>query len=95
MVKKRKVSQQNVEPAVVDVLKQKQSELNTYVGQATAAISLVTETISSLGAINERIDERIKEIDEYVDGLMSTKNGLAEAQSKNARIIQNFSALLN
>lgn len=95
MVKKRKMSQQNVEPAVVDVLKQKQSELNTYVGQATAAIALVTDTISSLSAINEHIDVKIKEIDDYVDGLMSTKAGLTEAQSKNARIIQNFSALLN
>ena len=95
MSKKRKMNQQNIEPAVVDVLKQKQSELNTYVSQATAAISLVTDTISSLGAINERIDERIKEIDEYVGGLMSTKTGLAEAHSKNERIIKNFSALLN
>ena len=77
-----------------DVLKQKQYELNTYVTKATAAISLVTDTMVALGEINEHIDAKIREIDEYEAGLEATKTGLVDAKSKNERIIRNFNALL-
>lgn len=79
----------------VDVLAKKQAELNTYVGQANAAISLVTNTVASLGAINENIDAKIREIDEYQAGLAATKSGLTDARTKNERIIKNFNALLD
>ncbi|MBQ8001431.1 MAG: hypothetical protein IJ298_09605 [Ruminococcus sp.] len=79
----------------VDVLAKKQAELNTYVGQANAAISLVTSTVASLGAINENIDAKIREIDEYQAGLAATKSGLTDAKTKNERIIKNFNALLD
>lgn len=79
----------------VDVLKQKQAELNTYLGQADAAISIVTDTVNKLVAINETIDFRISEIDEYTTGLLQTKTGLSNAKSRNKRIIENFNALLN
>lgn len=79
----------------VDVLAQKQAELNTYMGQANAAISLVTNTVSNLSAINEKIDAKIREIDEYQAGLAATKTGLTDARTKNERIIKNFNALLN
>lgn len=78
-----------------DVLAQKQAELNTYVGQANAAISLVTSTVASLDAINENIDAKIREIDEYQAGLAATKSGLTDAKTKNERIIKNFNALLD
>lgn len=79
----------------VDVLAKKQAELNTYVGQANAAISLVTSTVASLGAINENTGAKIREIDEYQAGLAATKSGLTDARTKNERIIKNFNALLN
>lgn len=79
----------------VDVLAKKQAELNTYVGQANAAISLVTSTVASLGAINENSDAKIREIDEYQAGLAATKSGLTDAKTKNERIIKNFNALLD
>lgn len=79
----------------VDVLAKKQAELNTYVGQANAAISLVTSTVASLGAINENIDAKIREIDEHQAGLAATKSGLTDAKTKNERIIKNFNALLD
>lgn len=79
----------------VDVLQQKQNELNTYVGQANAAISIVTTTVATLGTINEHIDAKIREIDEYTAGLVATKSGLTDAKTKNERIIKNFNALLN
>lgn len=78
-----------------DVLKQKQKELDTYVGQSNIAISIVTNTITTLDAINESIDEKVREIDEYTAGLTATKTGLADAKAKNERIIKNFSTLLN
>lgn len=79
----------------VDVLKQKQLELDTYVGQAKDAISLVTDTISTLGTINESIDAKIREIDDYTAGLSETRSGLTDARTMNERIIKNFNALLN
>lgn len=78
-----------------DVLAQKQAELNTYIDKANAAISLVTNTVASLGAINEGIDAKIREIDEYQAGLAATKSGLTDTKTKNERIIKNLNALLN
>lgn len=78
-----------------DVLTQKQSELNAYVDQAKAAISLVTDTIARLSDINENIDAKIREIDEYSAGLAATKSGLTNAKTKNERILKNFNALLD
>lgn len=79
----------------VDMLQQKQNELNTYVGRANATISIVTDTVAILAAINENIDDKIREIDEYQAGLDATKSGLTDARTKNERIIKNFNALLN
>ena len=79
----------------LDVLAQKKAELNTYVAQFEGAISMVTSTIDSLGAINENINAKIREIDDYEAELAKTKEGLAGAKSKNERVIKNFSALLN
>jgi hypothetical protein len=78
-----------------DVLKQKQKELNTYIDWADTAISLVTSTIDTLGAINESIDTEIQEIDEYQAKLTATRSGLTSARAKNERIIKNFNALIN
>lgn len=77
----------------VDVLAKKQAELNTYVGQANAAISLVTSTVASLGAINENIDAKIREIDEYQAGLAATKSGLTDAKTKNQSVSSRISTL--
>lgn len=79
----------------LDVFAQKKAELNTYVAQFEDAISMVTSTIDSLGAINDNINAKIREIDDYEAELAKTKEGLADAKSKNERVIKNFSALLN
>ncbi len=78
----------------IDVLSQKRAELDTYVSQSDSAISMVTSTVAQLGSINENIESKIKEIDEYQAELGATRDGLADAKAKNERVIQNFNALL-
>lgn len=55
---------------------------------------MVTSTIDNLRRINEGIQEKIGEIEDYQSELAKTRNGLDNAKSKNERIIQNFSSLL-
>ena len=77
-----------------DILAKKQAELTEYTAQFDAAVSLVTSTIDNLKRINDGIQEKIGEIEDYQSELAKTRNGLDSAKSKNERIIQNFSALL-
>lgn len=77
-----------------DILAKKQAELTQYTEQFDASVSLVTSTIDNLKRINEGIQEKIGEIEDYQSELAKTRNGLDSAKSKNERIIQNFSALL-
>lgn len=77
-----------------DILAKKQAELTRYTEQFDAAVSMVTSTIDNLRRINEGIQEKIGEIEDYQSELAKTRNGLDNAKSKNERIIQNFSSLL-
>ena len=78
-----------------DVLKTKKAELSTYQALFNSAISLVTSTIDSLNEINEGIEQKVNEIAAYQDELEKTRIGLVDAKDKNARVIKNFSALLD
>lgn len=77
-----------------DILAKKQAELTRYTEQFDAAVSMVTNTIDNLKRINDSIQEKIGEIENYQSELAKTRNGLDSAKSKNEHIIQNFSALL-
>lgn len=77
-----------------DILAKKQAELTKYTEQFDAAVSMVTSTIDNLKRINDGIQEKIGEIEDYQSELAKTRSGLDNARSKNERIIQNFSALL-
>lgn len=77
-----------------DILQQKQRELDNYMGQFNGAVSLITNTIDSLSDINQAINNKVSEIEAYQADLEDTKNGLLNAQSKNAKVIANFRALL-
>lgn len=77
-----------------DILAKKQAELTKYTEQFDAAVSMVTSTIDNLKRINDGIQEKICEIEDYQSELAKTRSGLDNARSKNERIIQNFSALL-
>ena len=53
------------EPVEIDVLQKKKEELAKFVDQYNDAVSMVTGTVTSLESLNESIEEKIKEIDEY------------------------------
>ena len=76
-----------------DVLQQKQKELADCQKQFGAAISIVT--VQNLTHINEEIQTKVQEIEEYQSQLNATKTGLKDTQKKNERIIKNFNALLD
>lgn len=72
----------------------KKEELAQFVDRYNNAVSMVTGTVSSLESLNESIEAKIKEIDEYQAELTRTKDGLGETRSKNEKIIKNFKALI-
>lgn len=90
-MKKRKTVQ---EPAEIDVLQKKKDELAQFVERYNSAVAVVTGTVSNLESINASIDEKIKEIEEYQEELVKTKNGLGDTKMKNEQVIKNFKALV-
>lgn len=73
------------EPVEIDVLQKKKEELAQFVDRYNNAVSMVTGTVSSLESLNESIEAKIKEIDEYQAELTRTKDGLGETRSKNEK----------
>lgn len=90
-MKKRKTVQ---EPVEIDVLQKKKDELAQFVERYNSAVAVVTGTVSNLEFINASIDEKIKEIEEYQEELVKTKNGLGDTKMKNEQVIKNFKALV-
>lgn len=88
---KRKTVQ---EPVEIDVLQKKKDELAQFVERYNSAVAVVTGTVSNLESINASIDEKIKEIEEYQEELVKTKNGLGDTKMKNEQVIKNFKALV-
>lgn len=88
-MKKRKTVQ---EPVEIDVLQKKKDELAQFVERYNSAVAVVTGTVSNLESINASIDEKIKEIEEYQEELVKTKNGLGDTKMKNEQVIKNFKA---
>lgn len=78
-----------------DILGEKKEQLNTYVLQFNNAVSLVTDTINNLTAINKGIEDTIGEIEAYQAQLQETRQGLLEAKDKNDRVVKNFASLLD
>lgn len=60
------------EPVEIDVLQKKKEELAKFVDRYNDAVSMVTGTVTSLESLNESIEEKIKEIDEYQAELART-----------------------
>ena len=85
-VKKQSVS--------TDILQEKTSEVALLTQQANEAVDLVTRTISSLELINQRLDDAVREIDEYAESLAKTLENMNKRRSHNSAIISNLSKLL-
>lgn len=77
-----------------DMLENKRRELELFTQQFYDAVSVVAGSIARLEAISEQTQKKIAEIEEYQARLQETKDGLAKANDKNTRIIQNFKSLL-
>ena len=90
-MRKRKTVQ---EPVEIDVLQKKKDELAQFVERYNSAVAVVTGTVSNLESIHASIDEKIKEIEEYQEELVKTKNGLGDTKMKNEQVIKNFKALV-
>lgn len=78
-----------------DILSTKKKELDIYVGRFTKTVSMITTAVESLEEINGNINDKIAEIDDYVNELNITRQSLGEAKSKNDKVIKNFKALLS
>lgn len=78
----------------VDVLQAKKAELAEYSAQFDNAVGVVTTAVQNLNQLNEKISEKIKEIDDYQTELSKTRDGLNATKSKNEQVIKNFNALL-
>ena len=77
-----------------DMLKRKQSELDSYVMQADDAVSAITDAMTNLESINSDIDQKIQEIDDYQSQLATTREGLDKARTRNQKVVRNFRQLL-
>ncbi len=78
-----------------DILSTKKKELDIYIGRFTKTVSMITTAVESLEEINGNINDKIAEIDDYVNELNITRQSLGEAKSKNDKVIKNFKALLS
>lgn len=77
-----------------DMLETKTRKLEKCRRMFDDAVEVVNSTVARLEYINACASQEIQEIDEYEAHLQETKLGLIESQNKNARVIQNFKALL-
>lgn len=78
----------------LNILEQKQSNLQALESRTHGLINMVTETIESLASANHDIDSEIADIEGYQRSLSETRNGLLAAKRQNDTIITNFRTLI-
>lgn len=78
----------------MNILEQKQNNLELVRSKARGLVSIVTGTISSLREVNQQIDTEIAEIDGMQASLLNTREGLSAERQQNEQIIKNFGALI-
>lgn len=79
---------------VIDVLQTKKQELAEITMEFDSAVSMVNNTVQNLCNLNDKISEKIKEIDDYQAELSQTRAGLDSTMERNSKVISNFKALL-
>lgn len=84
----------NLKASKRDLLQQKRSELDTYKSMFDSAVSVITSTIQTLSTINDGIDSKIQEIEDYQNELLHVKEELGATKSRNSGIVRNLSALM-
>lgn len=77
-----------------DVFQQKTNELGEFTAQFTSAVNVLNTAMNSLVAINDSVNEKIAEVDDYRETLAKTRGELERVREKNNKVISNFRALL-
>ena len=77
-----------------DFLMRETARLMRLQSKSASALDLVTRTINKLRENNQAIEESKDRIAEYQDCLTAASQELTELQTKNTRIIENFSRLI-
>lgn len=78
----------------LNLLQEKEAQLAELTAQSECKVQMFYSTMDELTELNDRIDEKVSEIDTYLKRLSETKSGLRTARDKNEKIIQNFGKLL-
>ena len=78
----------------LNLLQEKEAQLAELAAQSECKVKVFYSTIDELAELNDRIEEKVSEIDTYLQRLSETKHGLKNAQSKNEKIMKNFEQLL-
>jgi predicted transglutaminase-like cysteine proteinase len=76
------------------IITSKKRKLVTLRHKSTKALNIVTSTIKSLNAVNDKMNKAIVEIDEAQNKLLMTKNEYMGTMSTNSRIIDKFKNLI-
>ena len=76
------------------VLTEKENQLRSLTNESENAVSLITNTITRLEAVNGRISDTRQEIEEYLNELTRIDVSMEEQFSHNAKIIDKFKSFL-
>ena len=78
----------------VDTIESSKLSLNICMAQSNNTVSVVTNAIESLQAINSSIDAEIAKVEEYESQLAEIKNGLVATKTQNETVVKNFNSLI-
>lgn len=81
-------------PNPTSILSEKEMQLNSYVAESEKAVSLITNTIDRLEAVNNRIEATRQEIETHRAELARLDGSMGEQYDHNAKIIDKFKAFL-
>jgi len=79
----------------LDFLNRSKKRIARFSRKFDNAVSLITKLIDRLTSVNNMIDEEIRELDDYQQELVTSRESLCSAKTNNERIIRNFNSLLN
>ena len=80
--------------AKVETIESSKLSLNKCMAQSNNTVSVVTNAIESLQAINSSIDAEIAKVEEYESQLLEIKNGLVATKAQNETVVKNFNSLI-
>ena len=76
-------------------LEKKEFRLAHLEEQSARAVDVITNAVTELEKVNERIDNTMEEINEYQNKLACTMLQLSNQKEKNEKLLSNFNKLLS